>query len=200
MSEQLDLGTIAERKRSLSQWYTPPELAQRIVNEFEDLFVGRCVLEPSAGDGALVEPLFGVASKVHAIELDPSQAAYIMSDCTVDETAVTVTTGDFLKLPRFAKRYDVALMNPPFENGQDVAFVMKALEWCGEVVSILRLKALAGVRRKAELWDRVELARLCILSRRPAFSGQKGAMADFVVAHLRRPAHPIPSRPWVEWW
>lgn len=66
----LKTGESVDEKKKYQAFYTPPEMAQRIVELAA--VEGKHVLEPSAGSGVLVtECLEAGATKVDAIEINP---------------------------------------------------------------------------------------------------------------------------------
>lgn len=90
------------------------------------------VLEPSAGDGAICDVLAARGYTVHAIERNPQrretlrQKGYEVLDCT-----------DFME---FTTPYFTIVMNPPFEQLQDVDHVNRAYDLLcsgGELVSVM---------------------------------------------------------------
>lgn len=183
--EELIAGT--NRDLSLSQWLTPPELAQRVVEWAGppiSPFKEWRVLEPSAGNGALVRPLLAAGAQVCAVELD---TRYF--DALVElNPSGRVIAGNFLKLePDDAMqlgRFDLVVTNPPYEEGQDVQFILHALKFAPRVVGIFRSALLHGATRKRELWSQVRPTRLAFLSERPKFGEGNGARSDFMVAEL----------------
>ena len=72
-NSQLELIEGTNRDAGLSQWFTPPKLAARVV-EWAGVpispFKEWRVLEPSAGNGALVRPLLAAGAEVYAVEVD----------------------------------------------------------------------------------------------------------------------------------
>lgn len=167
---------IPRHDPALSQWFTPAALADRIAEEWGP-WAGLRVLEPAAGDGALVAPLAARGALVEAFEIDERWAA------------------------RIAGRVEAY-----GAGGQDLAFVAKALRHALEVIAVVRLAFLAGRARRAELWSQAHLADLRVLSRRPRFSGTSStARYDFAVVRIVRDLHPAALRlPWgacrVDWW
>ena len=199
MTEQLKLIDEPDYDPNLSQWFTPMPLAQKIMREWGELFVGRVVLEPSAGRGDLVRSAAMLAAGVIAIEIDERWSAECIRRVGAHlpiERKVSVITGDFFDHLGLAEEADIALMNPPYENGADLRFLLAVLEAVGEAVCVLRSDALAGVGRHEKLWSKYFLRRLAILPRRPAFSGQSGAQSDFCVTYIAD--EPGPQS--IEWW
>lgn len=207
-------------REALSQWFTPPALAARMAGWcLPVLGAGMRILEPSAGRGALIEGIRArvrldrkwrgstCASIAHitAHELDPRHVAYLRG---LDDTRVDVVEGDYLAAPAPVERYDLAVMNPPYESGNDGRFLEKAMNESDRVIALVRLVALAGQERYRRVWSRVGEGRewvmpgLAILSARPDFGGADGAKADFAVVKLRRAelGETYAARTAVEWW
>ena len=111
---------------------TPKGLAEQLVL-IAAIKQGMTVLEPSAGKGDIAEIIIeaypGVDLK--AIEINYTLVAIL------EAKGFKVTPGDFLQDTGF---YDRIIMNPPFENGQDIDHVRWAysrLKPGGKVVSIM---------------------------------------------------------------
>lgn len=193
------LPPARERRAALSQWFTPARIAKRMALWAGD--VDGLVLEPSAGDGALVNAWQSLDDAfpprpVVAVEIDINFCAEHGWRCE-----------DYLTRAAPPERYALALMNPPYEGGLDGAFLAKAMDECDRVIALIRLAALAGAGRHADVWRRVEENRdgwwmpgLAIFSSRPSFDGpiDGSAKSDFVCVKLSRVG--APERTAVEWW
>lgn len=164
-----------------SQWYTPPSLAARMVH-WAHPTGGLRVLEPAAGHGALVMALLDHGHRVTAYEIDPVVADELEQNV---HGRAEVRVADFL-LSTGSEYFDMVVMNPPFENDLDVAFVLRALELSPRVVTLFRSAAEHGVDRWDTLWSRVDVLRKVTLVRRPRFGGEHQPMADFVLYDLVR--------------
>lgn len=119
----VEQGTIVDRKKELQAFYTPDALAIHIVAEHACLQVGDTVLEPSAGQGALVRAIIcGSVSPVDitAIDIDPESKHHMPA-------GVSFIQGDFLEVCKDLPLFDVVVTNPPFTKGQAVAHVHAAL-------------------------------------------------------------------------
>lgn len=186
------------RRSALSQWYTPEPVAWRMVRWALPLRTGARVLEPSSGGGALVDIVREVysAAQIDAVDLDPENCEATGAECA-----------DYLARPAPDALYDLAIMNPPYEGGVDGRFLGKTMDEAKSVVALLRLAALCGSARHANVWRRVEehdddwhMRRLAIFASRPVFEGPStasgSAKSDFVCVHLVRYATPTA----VEWW
>jgi predicted RNA methylase len=188
---------------ALSQWHTPHPLALRMAKWCGGIRSHR-ILEPSAGGGALVRAAIECGanpSAITAIELDPRWAKKLD---TIER--VEVEARDYLMRPAREHRYDLTLMNPPYEDGLDGRFLEKAMNESDRVVALIRTVALNGDDRYRRVWRRCNddgdfgMVGLAVLANRPDFGGEHGAMADFVVIKIvRRTVNRIPSAR-VEWW
>lgn len=192
----------SETQRACSMWYTPPDLALRIVEwalEPVDGFYAAHtyrVLEPSAGRGALAVPLRERVRNVVCVELDPQNAEWLV------RKHFDTYNEDFLELkPHPGHAFELVVMNPPFEGGQTERHLMHALGFAPRVVCHCPLTTLAGAKRLENMWSRVALNRLAICSSRPKY-GAEGGMTDMctVDVSLRTSSTPVLSETQVSWW
>jgi len=105
---------------------TPPEVADKVVAlaEIED---GCSVLEPSAGTGNLLDALkrsgdWDRIGEAVAVEVSADLARGLSSTFS---PSVSVLCKDFLAT-EFESTFDRVLMNPPFNNGEDIRHIEKA--------------------------------------------------------------------------
>jgi Domain of unknown function (DUF4942)/Methyltransferase small domain len=135
---------------------SPPNIVSWILRTAEielDMFV----LEPSAGDAAIVKELVSRLNRksvLTAIELDDERA-----DITIREMGLpfnrerptwSVICRDFLQVPPDPK-YDRVVMNPPFSKGQDIRHVWHAFKFLrpgGRLVAVMPASVKAGSTRK----------------------------------------------------
>ncbi|GGE79185.1 methyltransferase [Stappia taiwanensis] len=128
---------------------TPANLAATVV-QVAEIGPRDCVLEPSAGSGALVDAVVSEApsAPVTAYEIAPRLRAIL----EMKGHGAALAGSDFMEVtPR--QVYDRVIMNPPFENGQDLAHVRRAFEWLmpgGRLVAIMSGNAL---ERSGRRWD-----------------------------------------------
>lgn len=196
------------RDLSRSQWYSPPELAEEV---WSWACAGQrdigAVLEPAAGKGALVRPALRDCrvSRVTAIDIDPVNVEALRALRGPRQRRLSAVCGDFLSFtPR--QRFGLCVQNPPFEDGQDVAFIMHALQFAPRVVGIYRSALVHGSGRFEALWRHVDMTRLAYIVNRPKFGAGTGAQSDFIVAEFfRRDMSPPRQRGEscdvkVEWW
>lgn len=104
------------RDKELSYWATPPALAKELVDGL-GLQSGMRVLEPSAGDGALVRALRSAYPQVHVTAVEPDSARRTVLRMNGTE-GLHVWNGTFEDYVEFAEPagilFDAVIMNPPF--------------------------------------------------------------------------------------
>lgn len=127
-------GSIDIPKDEFEFFPTPPEVAARVI-ELADICPGQRILEPSAGRGALIEPLESLGVSVDCVEKMPANAKHLVGLGWLSRVA----EGDFLTIEPVPD-YDRVLMNPPFGKQADIKHVMHALRFLkpdGLLVSIM---------------------------------------------------------------
>jgi phospholipid N-methyltransferase len=108
---------------------TPKETARKVV-DLADIREGMEVLEPSAGKGDIAE-LVNHGSKLTCIEYQQKLAKIL------ELKGFNAICGDFLE---HTGQYDRIVMNPPFENFQDIKHVNHAFQCLkdgGRIVAIM---------------------------------------------------------------
>lgn len=191
MGHQLRLDGEEEHVHSadLDQWFTPPDLAERMAEEaYRWAPRATTILEPSSGGGALLRPLAArfPAAKITHYEVDPALAA---------RTGARV--GDFLTR-KVNQRFDLCGMNPPYSNGRDGAFLAAAASAARVTVALIRTHALHGVERHAQVWKGHGVRRVNLLVRRPRFEGATSGSPEHEFSVVVLGPDNIPAG--VEWW
>lgn len=145
-------GEIVSVRQELQQFYTPADLAARVIAEAR-LIPGLRVLEPSAGRGALAAPAFLAGCLVHCVDLD-DRNVHLLASIAFEQ----VVHGDFLKSEPTEGVYDRVVMNPPFTRGQDIAHVEHAMRFLkpgGRLVAIMSGGILFRAGRQAAFRQRI---------------------------------------------
>lgn len=133
VAEAIMIGEVTDLKQLYQFFATPPALAARMV-EMSDIRDGMSVLEPSAGDGAIVDAIIRhfPSDMIDVCELNPQHHKALRL------RGAERCCDDFMTMPR-GEKYDRIIMNPPFSKGQDITHVMKAysvLKKGGRIVAI----------------------------------------------------------------
>lgn len=116
ISQIVETGEYKDLKADFQFFPTPQDLAKKVV-EMAGIQPGEKCLEPSAGRGGIAQFMPGC----DCIELNPDNAAWLK------EHGFNVIHDDFMTF-KPSKQYDVIVMNPPFNKGQAVAHVTKAVK------------------------------------------------------------------------
>jgi SAM-dependent methyltransferase len=154
MREQLKAGVKVVGVPQL--FPTPMELA-RLMVAWADIRPEHRVLEPSAGTGNILKAIGDGPDKV-AVEIN-YDLVRMLASCGV--SGLRVVHGDFLEWTSgdcqggLGGLFDRVVMNPPFENGQDIRHIRHAWEMLkpgGRLVAVCA----GGPRQERELRPRVE--------------------------------------------
>lgn len=117
------------------QYYpTPDWLGKEMWKRFKEPL--RRVLEPSAGEGALLkvvaQRIFPGSMKVDAIEIDPSRHAALKDA----DRRISIVGHDFLEF-KVGAIYSHVIMNPPFAQGAKHVLHAWDILYDGEIVALL---------------------------------------------------------------
>jgi protein-L-isoaspartate O-methyltransferase len=110
---------------------TPPAIVAEMTAR-AGIEAGQVVLEPSAGKGDIAKAIQKAGARVQCVEKVFTLAEHLRKlgfNCVCSDF-MTWTGGEF---------FDAVLMNPPFENRQDVAHIQRAFEFLkpgGRLVAI----------------------------------------------------------------
>lgn len=143
----------AERVRSLEEavrfsdipgfFPTPPGLVQAMIEEVE-ISPGCKVLEPSAGKGDLADAARAAGGVVSCIERNYNLCEILRAK------GHTTVCADFMEIEP-GPQYGRVVMNPPFENRQDLEHVRRAFDWLcpgGRLVAIVSAGSFFGQQSK----------------------------------------------------
>lgn len=137
-------------KKKFQYYGTPKELCALMCEQAFDPYENRKiqVLEPSAGQGAIIESVLEwfeneavnlELKKLTAIEF-MDENHLILKDKFSGNPLIRLHKMDFLAYDRFRNYFDVVIANPPFTGNQDVKHFYKMYEVCkpnGLVCSIM---------------------------------------------------------------
>ena len=201
-----------ERREDLGQFYTPPELADFAWSWAKAGGSHASVLEPSAGDGALLKAVMrspGFCWRATAVEIDPRriEALSALRDAG-NHVRLNVASADFLTFPTFGERWELGFSNPPYEGREIFAteHLERAAQVCDRVVAILQNQLLHGQAR-AKFWRLHDITRGVWLTRRWSFGQTEKSRygeRDFCLVELRKRQRPREAGEsmacsW-EWW
>ena len=133
----IQAGEKIDVKQKYQSFFSPPDVANRVV-ELAEIFHDDKVLEPSAGDGAIIKAIHQIHPEliVDYCELQPESRMDLEKLTNVKDVGE-----DFLNyLP--GEIYDVITANPPWKNNSDIDHIYhmyKMLKPGGRIVSVASL-------------------------------------------------------------
>lgn len=126
LEESLNAGIAIDKKKALCQFFTPPDIVQEMIWRSKIHKYPRLrILEPSAGDGRILEglrPWIGAADIV-AVEISLSLTNSLRERF---REGIAFQCCDFLQQNGNLGKFDIILMNPPFDNGLDITHIEHA--------------------------------------------------------------------------
>ena len=162
-------GRNLEAREDFDYYPTPWWCIDRLLTNLHVAEIGWRVLEPCAGDGAIVRifstlPGLDTLQSIEAWEIQERFEPELISS-----GASPVHIGDALAIAALYQeagiRFDIALTNPPFSLAWEL---LRAL-WpiCDRIVFLLRLSFLASVQRAP--WMSTHAPDIYVLPNRPTF-------------------------------
>lgn len=128
---------------------TPTPLAARMV-ELADIRPAHTVLEPNGGTGQLVRAIIGQVDPAEillaVVEINPA----LTETLAAIHRNVIVKCADFLQCDEESGTYDRIVMNPPFQNGEDIRHIEHAYSLLRPGGRLVALCA-NGPRQRAKL-------------------------------------------------
>jgi hypothetical protein len=147
VEDAIATGAVTDLRKLYQFYPTPPAVAVQLV-ELAVVERGMRVLEPSAGQGAIVSVLRTAGAIVDYCELHPENRTLLSQRF---REGTRLVAADFLQL-RLAdlddrRGYDRIVANPPFSDRQDIAHVTHMYELLapgGKLVSVMSPRWLYG--------------------------------------------------------
>lgn len=133
--EQIATGEKRNLKKEFQFFSTPNELCDTLV-ELTDIHASHSVLEPSAGQGAIINAIYrgSMLRQIDCCELMDVNRIFLSKIKNV-----RIIQNDFLMLKNHENSFDRIIANPPFSKNQDIDHIMKMWECLkpkGRIVSI----------------------------------------------------------------
>lgn len=147
--------------RPMLDFYETPAWAIRALGQVLYPKSGARILDPGCGTGAILRTIGAMWPDARFVGLEKNDHRY---EAAAASTDLPVLLGDFLTC---RDRYDVIVSNPPYSHALE--FVQHALTLAPVVCMLLRLPWLASQKR-AE-WHRDHPSHVCVLPKRPSFTG-----------------------------
>jgi SAM-dependent methyltransferase len=126
-------GEVRHDKKKFQFFATPDRLAQQLVDH-ADVQPHHRVLEPSAGQGAILNPLVVASGQVMCVEIMPENIEVLQKKgyYPVEADFLTLTETDI-------GTFDRIVANPPFTKNQDIDHILHMFEFLkpgGRLVSV----------------------------------------------------------------
>lgn len=145
---RISQGEKVNLKQDFQFFSTPLSLGEYMV-ELAEIDEEDKVLEPSAGDGAILKLLLKTDSaEIDAIELMEQNFLKLIEIDGIRE--LSISQGDFLKMDAY-EYYTKIVANPPFTKNQDIDHVRRmfmCLAPGGRIVTIMSQSWLTGTQKK----------------------------------------------------
>ena len=138
-------GESVNIRKEFQFFATPAKLASDLVY-WADVKNHHTILEPSAGQGAIIKAIQAVCS----VNVDYCELMDINRAVLADLSSCTSIAEDFMKVGRYGY-YDRIIANPPFAKNQDIDHVMhmyKHLKTGGRMASIMSNSWRTGSQKK----------------------------------------------------
>lgn len=163
LEKALSAGKADKRQTILQAFFSKPGLARTMLTKLALTAQDR-LLEPSAGNGALIRPIldgeFTMPAIGALIDIDEHHHDVLaeLVDADLDDprsaTPMIALHGDFLAM-EFNFRPTAILMNPPFSKGQDIAHIKHAYKMLapgGRMVAIASESAFLPRQEQFREW------------------------------------------------
>lgn len=140
---KLQGGEDVNNKKDFQFFATPDEVINLMLTK-ASLTSKDVVLEPSAGQGAIVDRIAAIVKEVHLCELMPENRQIL------EKKGYHIMWDDFTTLDT-DKKFDKILANPPFTKNQDIDHVLKMYEHLksgGRIVTIMGPSWVEGSQKK----------------------------------------------------
>lgn len=181
-------GCYSNPTQEFDCFFTPPVLATWIA-ELSGVRDDDRVLEPSAGQGALIAAVLGQAPDAYvcAFEILETNHARLTKRFS-NNPNVVCTCADFTRWPPAepsGRWFTKVVMNPPFSRQQDIVHVMRAFEWLkirGRLVAVMSAGVLFRTdQRTKNFLEFVSLHSGTITKLPPGSFKQAGTMVNTVL-------------------
>ena len=138
--------------------------------------LGTHILEPCAGDGALIDSIWCPGAQIQAYDIDESHLPQLREIC---DTGFLVCYGTHDVLTLTQKEYDyfdTIITNPPFSNTQEILEHLlnlraNSLYKSSNYIIILQRLGFLGSQKRHEFWNKYPPDAVWALSKRPPFTG-----------------------------
>jgi len=152
--ENGETETLTEIKKRFQYYPTPSKLARELV-ELAEIKEDDNILEPSAGQGAIVDEILKEEYwRLTLIELDKKNVDILKEKYT--EIKGWIFVWDFLEDSWDINMYNKILLNPPFSKNQDVKHILKAYSLLADWWRIVAIAASNILNKTTKLHEELK--------------------------------------------
>lgn len=133
LNDAINYGEIIDHKKELQYFPTPINIVKQLI-ELAEIAPKNWVLEPSAGEGAILRELRKIAERAYYVEINEKFWNKL------DEITPYGLRGNFLEKQPVDDLMDRVVMNPPFSKQQDIDHILHAYKYLkanGILVSVV---------------------------------------------------------------
>jgi hypothetical protein len=149
LDEAIEQGEVIDLKKLFQQYYTPELLAKQAV-DLADIVEDDNVLEPSAGQGAILKEILNFVSYCFYCEIDEKNREILkMINGAKSHGTDFLFCGDDMKFSKI-------VMNPPFSSSQDVKHILHAYSLLANGGRLVSIASSSIETRQGKLYDELQ--------------------------------------------
>jgi phospholipid N-methyltransferase len=191
--QQIQSGESRNIKKETQAFYTPPELARKLV-DMAGIRKHMMILEPSAGEGAIIDAILetNVYCDVYYCEKSKDSQKVLSEKYKYHDHVndLAIEGDDFLNMD-LPLHYDCVIANPPFTNNQDIDHVLKmweSIDYRGRIVTIMSTHwQLSSNKKEKEFREWLSLNKARITELPAGTFKESGTMIPAVIVELYKP-------------
>ena len=171
---------MVAKKRSPYDFYpTPKETIDSLMDTLHkyNIHLGNKILEPCAGDGALIRSIWHPGAQIQAYDIDESHLAQLRELCDSGDIICYGTRDGLTLTEKEVTSFDTIITNPPFSITQEILEHLlqirenAPLNSKPKIIMLQRLGFL-GSQKRHNFWNKYPPDAVWAVSKRPSFTGQ----------------------------
>lgn len=171
---------MVTKKRSPYDFYpTPKETIESLMDTLSkyNINLGDKILEPCAGDGALIRSIWHPGALIQAYDIDESHLPQLKELCDSGDI-ICYGTRDVLTLTaKEVTSFNTIITNPPFSITQEILEHLLKIRDEAPInakptIIILQRLGFLGSQKRHDFWNKYPPNAVWAVSKRPSFTGQ----------------------------